>query len=150
MTPICLLTCNWERKNADRKRTRGVGGKVPPCSGGYRPAYAGHYRGLASCRSKAREIPVCGKELKERTEEGYRCECGGAPPASRHIGSEQRDIPQQQASLQVWDVAYGMAAIISPTGVGGLLRPRGEDIPKGMEIIPHRGVTCRTLGRWGK
>jgi hypothetical protein len=26
----------------------------------------------------------------------------------------------------------------------------GEDIPKGMEIIPHRGVTCRTLGRWGK
>ena len=45
--------------------------------------------------------PVCGKELKECTEEGYHCECG-------------------------------------------------EDIPKGMEIIPHRGVTCRTLGRWGK
>ncbi len=26
----------------------------------------------------------------------------------------------------------------------------GETVPFGMEIIPHRGVTCRTLGRWGK
>ena len=26
----------------------------------------------------------------------------------------------------------------------------GEFIPRGMEIIPHRGVTCKTLGRWGQ
>lgn len=45
--------------------------------------------------------PVCGRELHERTDDGYPCSCG-------------------------------------------------EVIPIGMEIIPHRGLKCRTLGRWGK
>ena len=60
-------------------------------------------------------------------------EAGGAPSASRlsrlrgHVGTEQRDIPQQQASVQVSGVANATAAEISPTGVGGLLRPRDDD-----------------------
>jgi len=33
---------------------------------------------------------------------------------------------------------------------GGYLCACGELIPPGMEIIPHRGVSCKTLGRWGR
>lgn len=37
---------------------------------------------------------------------------GGAPPASRHVGAEQRDIPHQRASMHSCDVANETAAEI--------------------------------------
>ena len=73
-------------------------------------------------------------------------EAGGAPSASRlsrlrgHVGTEQRDIPQQQASVQVSGVANATAAEISPTGVGGLLRPRGQAIQPGEILSVDRCV----------
>jgi len=40
--------------------------------------------------------------------------------------TEERDIPQRQALPELCGVANAAAARIPPTGVGGLLRPRGE------------------------
>jgi hypothetical protein len=84
-----------------------------------------------------------------RIEELYvskKCNChklrkqsSGAPPASRCVGIKKRDIPQQQAFTCKNAASRTRRPLrYPPTGVGGLLRPRGQAMLSDLRFQTNR------------